>query len=86
MVGLNQNDGNAMDVEMSSPSNEDEVPATRSSSFRGLFGRGGEEEASMDNSEQSSNFVEEAADLLCPELTFQQRLIGFASCFSIACE
>jgi len=84
MVGLNQNDGNAVDVEMSSPSNEDEVPATRSSSFRGLFGRGGEEEASMDNSEQSSTFAEEAADLLCPELTFQQRVIGFASCFSIA--
>ena len=40
----------------------------------------------MDNSEQSSNFVADAADLLCPELTFQQRLIGFASCFSIACE
>ena len=85
MVGLNRSDEDAMDVEMSSPMG-DEIPATRSSSFRGLFGRGGEDEASMDNSEQSSNFVEEAADLLCPELTFQQRLIGFASCFSIACE
>ena len=86
MVGLNRSDEDAMDVEMSSPMGADEVPATRSSSFRGLFGRSGEDEASMDNSEQSSNFVEEAADLLCPELTFQQRLIGFASCFSIACE
>ena len=86
MVGLNRSDEDAMDVEMSSPMGADEVAATRSSSFRGLFGRGGEDEASMDNSEQSSNFVEEAADLLCPELTFQQRLIGFASCFSIACE
>ncbi len=85
MVGLNQNDGNAMDVEMSSPSNDEAIPATRTSSLRGLFGRGGEEEGSMDNSEQSSTFVDEAADL-CPDLTFQQRLIGFASCFSIACE
>ena len=87
MVGLNQ-DGNpvASGVEMSSPTSDGEVPAVRTTSFRGLFGRGGEEEASVDNSEQSSTFVEEAADLLCPELTFQQRLIGFVSCFSIACE
>ena len=35
-------------------------------------------------SERSSrSFVDEAADLICPELTFQQRLIGFASCFAI---
>jgi hypothetical protein len=86
MVGLNHNDGSASDVEMSSPSDESGIPGTRTSSFRGMFGRGGEDESSMDNSEQSSTFVEEAADLLCPELTFQQRLIGFASCFTIACE
>ena len=81
--------GGGGSVEMSSSNDNlnDEVPTTRSSSFRGLFGgRGGDEEASMDNSEQSSTFVAEAADLLCPELTFQQRLIGFVSCFSIACE
>jgi len=66
--------------------NDDEIPTTRTSSFRGLFGgsRSGDEDVSVDNSEQSSNFVSEAADLLCPELTFQQRLIGFAVCFSIA--
>jgi len=84
MVGLNHNGRSASDMEMSSPSDENSIPGTRTSSFRGLFGQGGEEESSMDNSEQSSTFVEEAADLLCPELTFQQRLIGFASCFTIA--
>ena len=85
MVGLNDGNAPASAVEMSSP-NGDDVPTTRTSSFRGLFGRGGEEEGSMDNSEPSSTFVEEAADMLCPELTFQQRLIGFATCFTIACE
>ncbi len=37
-------------------------------------------------SERSSSFVEEAADLICPELTFQQRLIGFAVCFILGCK
>lgn len=85
MVGLNQ-DGDSSanrDVEMANRSDGDEIPTSRTSSFRGLFGRG-DDESSVDNSEQSSSFVEEAADLLCPELTFQQRLIGFASCFTIA--
>ena len=79
--------GAAMEIGSSPSNDEDEILASRTSSFRGLFGRSGEqEESSMDNSEQSSNFVSEAADLLCPELTFQQRLIGFASCFAIACK
>ena len=92
MVGLNNDDGNGgdatnSDVEMANKSNNDgDNPSNRSSSLRGLFGRGGEEESSLDNSERSSTFVEEAADLLCPELTFQQRLIGFASCFTTACK
>lgn len=86
-VGLNQdgenNDGG--DVEMSSPSNDGEIPSSRTSSFRGFLGRlGGDDESSMDNSEQSSTFVDGAAELLCPALTLQQRLIGFASCFTIA--
>ena len=85
MVGLNQDDGND-GVELSSPHNDAEVPTTRTSSFRGLFGRGSGEDSSMDNSEQSSTFAADAADLLCPELTFKQRLIGFGSCFGIACE
>ena len=44
-----------------------------------------EQEEESQQSERSS-FVEEAADLLCPELTFQQRLIGFASCFALGCK
>mmetsp|Transcript_5108 Transcript_5108/g.14845 ORF Transcript_5108/g.14845 Transcript_5108/m.14845 type:complete len:247 (+) Transcript_5108:211-951(+) len=85
MVGLNQNEDDSanVDVEMTNNNEGDEIPASRTSSFRGLFGRG-DDESSVDKSEQSSSFVEEAADLLCPELTFQQRLIGFASCFTIA--
>ena len=41
-----------------------------------------------EESQQSdrSSFIEEAADLICPELTFQQRLIGFASCFCLGCK
>ena len=86
--------GGAVEMSSSPTNNSDgggvdgEIPTTRTSSFRGLFGgRSGEaDEASQDNSEQSSNFVADAADMLCPELTFQQRLIGFAVCFGIACE
>ena len=37
-------------------------------------------------SERSNSFVETAADLLCPELTFQQRLIGFGACFTLGCK
>ena len=37
-------------------------------------------------SERSNSFVESAADLLCPELTFQQRLIGFGACFTLGCK
>lgn len=59
-------------------------PARRSSSFRGWFGRGIEEEESSRGSNGSNRFIEEATDLLCPELTFQQRLLGFATCFTIA--
>jgi hypothetical protein len=44
-----------------------------------------EEEESSQQSKLSS-FVDDAADLLCPELSFQQRLIGFASCFVLGCE
>jgi hypothetical protein len=35
---------------------------------------------------KAATFVAEAADLICPELTFQQRVIGFASCFALGCE
>lgn len=51
----------------------------------GLKSGSGEEEESSQQSERSS-FIEEAADLICPDLTFQQRLIGFASCFTLGCE
>jgi len=61
-------------------------PARRSSSFRGWFGREIEEEESSRGSNGSNRFIEEATDLLCPELTFQQRLLGFATCFTIACK
>lgn len=85
MVGLNKNEGNSAnsDVEMANTSDGGEIPTSRTSSFRGMFGRA-EDESSLDNSEQSSTIVDGAADLLCPELTLQQRLIGFASCFTIA--
>lgn len=43
------------------------------------------EEQESQQSERSS-FLEDAADLLCPELTFQQRLIGFAACFALGCK
>lgn len=50
--------------------------------------KNGSQEETEEGSEQSErpNFVEEAADLICPELTFQQRLIGFASCFTLGCK
>ena len=35
---------------------------------------------------KTATFVTEAADLICPELTFQQRVIGFASCFALGCK
>lgn len=44
------------------------------------------EEEESQQSERSGSFVEEAADLICPDLTFQQRLIGFGACFGIGCE
>jgi hypothetical protein len=46
---------------------------------------GGDIEEDSQQSERSS-FVEEAADFICPELTFQQRLIGFAVCFTVGCK
>lgn len=44
-----------------------------------------EEEEESQQSSKGSNFIEEAADLICPDLTFQQRVIGFASCFTLGC-
>jgi hypothetical protein len=44
-------------------------------------------EEDVESQEQSEpSVLESAADLLCPELTFQQRLIGFATCFTIGCK
>ena len=95
MVGLNKDDddnGNAAtpDIELSNRGSDSGDGEGRTASFRNLFSGGGgggvEEDPSLDNSERSSSVVASAADLLCPELTFQQRLIGFATCFTIACE
>mmetsp|Transcript_3058 Transcript_3058/g.6769 ORF Transcript_3058/g.6769 Transcript_3058/m.6769 type:complete len:263 (+) Transcript_3058:22-810(+) len=93
MVGLNKDDddnGNAAtpDIELSNRGSDSGDGEGRTASFRNLFSGGGgggvEEDPSLDNSERSSSVVASAADLLCPELTFQQRLIGFATCFTIA--
>ena len=50
-----------------------------------MVGLKDQEEEESQQSERSG-FVEGAADLLCPELTFQQRLIGFGTCFGVGCE
>jgi hypothetical protein len=42
-----------------------------------------QQQQEQDSERSSRSFVDEAVDLLCPELTFQQRLIGFASCFAL---
>jgi hypothetical protein len=34
---------------------------------------------------ERSGIMAEMSDLLCPALTFQQRLIGFFSCFTVGC-
>eukprot|EP00526_Cylindrotheca_closterium_P029586 CAMPEP_0113640802 /NCGR_PEP_ID=MMETSP0017_2-20120614/21416_1 /TAXON_ID=2856 /ORGANISM="Cylindrotheca closterium" /LENGTH=188 /DNA_ID=CAMNT_0000552105 /DNA_START=54 /DNA_END=617 /DNA_ORIENTATION=+ /assembly_acc=CAM_ASM_000147 len=42
-----------------------------------------EEMESQVSNDSESTYLDEAADILCPDMTFQQRLIGFASCFTI---
>jgi hypothetical protein len=51
----------------------------------GLNKNSGDLEEDSQQSERSG-FVGEAVDLMCPELTFQQRLIGFATCFTVGCK
>jgi len=88
LANSKNNNNNSGDDDGNTNGDDDgDNPARRSSSFRGLFGRGVEEESSSlsDRGNNGSNrFIEEATDLLCPELTFQQRLLGFATCFTIA--
>ena len=73
MVGLNgSNSGDGLNI--NNENDDIELAATNNS-------KNGESD-----SERTTTFVEEAADLLCPELTFQQRLLGFATCFTIACK
>mmetsp|Transcript_39260 Transcript_39260/g.94926 ORF Transcript_39260/g.94926 Transcript_39260/m.94926 type:complete len:272 (+) Transcript_39260:197-1012(+) len=55
----------------------------QSSSQTSRGGVGGGAGNNSENAERSSSFIDEAADLICPDLTFQQRLIGFASCFTV---
>ena len=43
---------------------------------------GGDEEASQTSQSQASDQLEALSEY-CPQLTFQQRLIGFAVCFTI---
>lgn len=50
-----------------------------------MVGLKSEEDLESQQSERSG-VLEEAAELLCPELTFQQRLIGFATCFTVGCK
>lgn len=50
-----------------------------------MVGLKSEEEDQSVHSERSG-FVAEAAELICPDLTFQQRLIGFAACFTTGCK
>ncbi|OEU14061.1 SFT2-domain-containing protein [Fragilariopsis cylindrus CCMP1102] len=71
MVGLNgSNSGDVLNI--NNENDDIELAASNNS-------KNGESD-----SERTTTFVEEAADLLCPELTFQQRLLGFATCFTIA--
>lgn len=51
----------------------------------GLKNEEHEEEEESQVSERSG-FLDEAADLICPDLTFQQRLIGFGTCFTVGCK
>lgn len=41
---------------------------------------------SQHTNESESTYLDEAAEILCPDMTFQQRLIGFAACFTIGCK
>lgn len=45
-----------------------------------------EDMESQVTNDSESTYLDEAASLLCPDMTFQQRLIGFASCFTIGCK
>eukprot|EP00980_Cylindrotheca_fusiformis_P003867 scaffold858_cov123-Cylindrotheca_fusiformis.AAC.43 len=36
--------------------------------------------------ETEPSYLDEAAEILCPDLTFQQRLIGFATAFTVGCK
>ena len=45
-----------------------------------------EDMESQVSNDTESTYLDEAAELLCPDMTFQQRLIGFASCFTIGCK
>jgi hypothetical protein len=72
MVGLNgSNSGDGLD------NTNDDIE---------LAGSNNSKNGESNNSEGTPTLVEEAAELLCPELTFQQRLLGFATCFTIACK
>jgi len=90
------NNNNSTDNNSNDNTNSDS--GFRSSSFQRLFGhRGSEDDASSssslpgrgnnnnkDNSSSERTLMDEAADLVCPDLTFQQRLLGFVTCFTIA--
>ena len=92
------NNNNSTDNNSNDNTNSDS--GFRSSSFQRLFGhRGSEDDASSssslpgrgnnnnkDNSSSERTLMDEAADLVCPDLTFQQRLLGFVTCFTIACK
>jgi hypothetical protein len=45
-----------------------------------------EEIESQATNETEPSYLDEAAVILCPELSFQQRLIGFAATFSVGCK
>ena len=36
--------------------------------------------------DSESTYLDDAAEILCPDMTFQQRLIGFAASFTIGCK
>lgn len=45
-----------------------------------------EDMESQVSNDTESTYLEDAAEILCPDMTFQQRLIGFAASFTIGCK
>lgn len=45
-----------------------------------------EDVESQATNDTESTYLDEAAEILCPDMTFQQRVIGFAVSFTVGCK